>query len=149
VLWSGTPILTWPQYKYKMASRVGASMAHATGFGDKMVVHSLADYEARAVALADTPDELAELRRALFLNRDHMPLFDTARWTRNLEKGFREAWRRWALGTEFEASREWEECDGPEKESGCIFVEDTEPVTMRAHADWGTHAVGRSELETA
>jgi len=127
-------------------------MAWATGFGKQMVVKSQEEYEERAVALAlgrcyaqvetlpgvfevKTEGELYELRRNLFLNRDHMPLFDTARWTRNLEIGYREAWRRWALGTEFEASREWEKCGGPEKSSGCIFVEDPLPVISRRYAE--------------
>lgn len=79
-----------------------------------MIVESLAAYEERAVrlALSITPTsfrrnaaestqplgELASLRRNLFMNRDTMPLFDTLRWTRNLEKGYEEAWRRWVRG---------------------------------------------------
>lgn len=119
---------------------VAASIANATGFGKEMLVHSADDYERRAIELAqslrytysDGPSgererrghgELIDLRRGLFLNRDRMPLFDTAQWTRHLEKGYQEAWRRWVLGTEFEGSEEWERCDGPEKDSGCIFVD--------------------------
>ncbi|KAI0033174.1 glycosyl transferase family 41-domain-containing protein [Vararia minispora EC-137] len=148
ILWSGTPMITCPRYKYKMCSRVSSSMAHATGLGNKMVVNSLQEYEERAVALARSlsysqvephpgcfewrsQGELAELRRALFLNRDHMPLFDTARWTQNLERGFREAWRRWARGTEFEVSSEWEATSRSEKVSGCIVVQDSTPVIFR------------------
>lgn len=79
-----------------------------------MVVDSLSAYEERAVrlALSITPTsfrrstvesgqpegELATLRRDLFFNRETMPLFDTLRWTRNLEKGYEEAWRRWVRG---------------------------------------------------
>ncbi|KAK9763921.1 hypothetical protein K7432_009009 [Basidiobolus ranarum] len=44
---------------------------------------------------------LMDLRRDLFLKRDHSPLFDTPRWVRNLEKGYLEAWRRWDSGEEF------------------------------------------------
>jgi protein O-GlcNAc transferase len=152
VLWSGTPMVTWPRYKHKMCSRVGASMARATGFGEKMIVQSLQEYEERAVELAQSytfvvvqtapgiyerraVGELVELRRRLFLNRDHMPLFDTERWTRNLESGYREAWKRWALGTEFEASKEWEESSGSEKQSGCIWVEDTRSIEFRVFPD--------------
>ncbi|KAJ2818997.1 hypothetical protein FBU31_005683, partial [Coemansia sp. 'formosensis'] len=40
----------------------------------------------------------AELRRRLFLARDQSRLFDTQRWTRNLERGLEEAWRRWTTG---------------------------------------------------
>ncbi|KAG5460608.1 MAG: UDP-N-acetylglucosamine-peptide N-acetylglucosaminyltransferase, partial [Olpidium bornovanus] len=46
---------------------------------------------------------LAELRKSLFLSRDTSRLFDTPRWTRNLEKGLWEAWRRWEIGEEWGA----------------------------------------------
>lgn len=110
-----------------------------------MVVHSLEEYEDRAVTLAsslqyiaDTEDagvlrgqgDLMSLRRNLFLNRDRMPLFDTARWTRNIEKAYWEAWRRWVEGTQFEMSDEWEACTGPEKESGVIWITDDEPADV-------------------
>jgi protein O-GlcNAc transferase len=51
-----------------------------------------------------------------------MPLFDTARWTRNVENAYAEAWRRWETGTEFEDSEEWRACEGEEKQSACIRV---------------------------
>ena len=110
-----------------------------------MVVHSADEYENRAVALAQgvhyTPHhepsgsvlprghgELVSLRRNLYLNRDKMPLFDTLRWTRNIEKGYQEAWRRWVEGTQFEASDEWAAGAGEERQSGCIWVRDDDPV---------------------
>lgn len=131
-----------------MCSRVATSMAYATGFGDQMVVSSAREYEDRAVRLAEDHNQTVEhsaqqtrtkvysdlmkLRRNLFLNRDKMPLFDTKRWTRNLEKGFREAWRRWVEGTQYEMSDEWEECNGPEKDSGCIWIPDEDPIEVTA-----------------
>ena len=138
-------MVTFPKHRHKMCSRVAASMAAATGFGRQMVVHSLQEYEDRAVDLAtglrytQIPDEqtmrrgsgeLIALRRNLFLNRDRMPLFDTERWTRNLEKAYWEAWRRWVEGTQFELSDEWLACGGPEKLSGCIWVHDDTPVDI-------------------
>jgi len=115
VLWSGIPIVTWPKYTYKMCSRVGASIAHATGFGTQMVTDSLTAYEERAVNLAlsatpssrsttlgpDISGELVTLRRNLFANRDRMPLFNTQLWTSNLEKGYEEVWKRWVRGGSF------------------------------------------------
>lgn len=112
-----------------------------------MVVHSLEEYENRAVSLANSvkyipwtepngltvhrgEGELIKLRRNLFLNRDRMPLFDTERWTRNIEKAYWEAWRRWVGGTQFEQSDEWEACEGPEKQSGSIWVPDNDPVEL-------------------
>lgn len=52
ILWSGTPVLTWPRYKHKMCSRVAASIVHATGFGKQMAVESEEEYVKRAVELA-------------------------------------------------------------------------------------------------
>lgn len=102
-----------------MASRVSASLAYATGLGKHMVVHSREEYEERAVALASAsyyPDAertdggaglasqgltLLHLRRCLFLTRETMPLFDTQRWVKNLEKGYIAAWKRWVDGSQF------------------------------------------------
>jgi predicted O-linked N-acetylglucosamine transferase (SPINDLY family) len=116
-----------------MSSRVAASLASATGFGDYMVVSSRDEYEERAVALGNSirctvqPNgdveicgDLLDLRRCLFLNRDTMPLFDTARWTKNLEKAFRMAWRRWVDGSMFRMS-----------DDGCIWVKDDVDVPIR------------------
>ncbi|KZT02719.1 glycosyltransferase family 41 protein [Laetiporus sulphureus 93-53] len=147
VLWTGTPILTYPKHPHKMCSRVAASMARATQFERLMVVNSIDDYKERAIQLAESVryvlmldasgtvvprgrGTLMSLRRNIFLNRDRMPLFDTMRWTRNLEKGLREAWRRWVEGTQYEMTDEWEACQGPEKESGCICISDDDPVNV-------------------
>lgn len=115
ILWSGTPIVTWPKYMHKMCSRVGASIAQATGFGSEMVVETEQAYEDRAVQLAlglqysftsagqrRGHGELMDLRKRLYLSRESSRLFDTARWTLNLERGYSEAWRRWVTGQEFE-----------------------------------------------
>ncbi|KAG0086516.1 hypothetical protein BGZ92_008080, partial [Podila epicladia] len=168
ILWSGTPILTFPKYGHKMCSRVGASIAYATGHGNEMVVSTEEEYEERAIAFAQGcrweyvedsvlkqslglhpmpqsqamgstsvlsrpfnptsggvqnqqahmptfPGQghqsvvhwighgpLMDLRKKLWENRDRSLLFDTLRWTRNLEKGLAEAWRRWESGQEFD-----------------------------------------------
>jgi len=87
-----------------------------------MTVGSLAEYQARAVFLAKTRTELLALRKALYFGRDSSPLFNTRAWTRFLEIGIREAWRRWVVGTEFEDSAEWAACDGPERDSSSIWI---------------------------
>jgi protein O-GlcNAc transferase len=145
ILWSGTPILTWPRHRHKMCSRVAASIVNATGFGNQMTVNSAEAYENRAVELAlsvkyetdpvghnagdDAPirrgrGELMDLRRRLYLSRETSALFDTVRWTQNLETAYWEMWRRWVEGTEFEDSDEWMKTTGPEKDSGCIWIEE-------------------------
>ncbi|KIM34507.1 glycosyltransferase family 41 protein [Serendipita vermifera MAFF 305830] len=136
VLWTGTPILTWPKERLKMCTRVASSIAYATGFGDNMVVANEREYEDRAVALAESisyrlepnPEggtdrrgsgELIELRKNIFLNRNRMPLFDTARWTRNLEKGLYEIWDRWATS----CVSPWSE----DEDEGCVSIKDEDP----------------------
>ncbi|KAJ9478322.1 hypothetical protein PHBOTO_001870 [Pseudozyma hubeiensis] len=54
ILWSATPVLTWPRHLHKMCSRVAASIVHATGFGAEMTVGSEGEYEERAVQLAES-----------------------------------------------------------------------------------------------
>lgn len=128
-----------------MSSRVGSSIAYATGFGDQMVVHSAEEYEERAVSLGlglaystmyqsevqanvvRGTGPLMDLRRNLFEHRNYMPLFDTARWTRNIEKGYEEAWRRWVLGTEF-ASDDIEGVDDTDR--GAIHITDDNPFFL-------------------
>ncbi|KAK0529852.1 hypothetical protein OC834_003515 [Tilletia horrida] len=224
ILWSATPVLTWPRHQHKMCSRVAASIVKATGFGEQMIVDSEQAYEDRAVELAlslqheyldaagnvlspverppgltaaclvvntaapnaqphgssgaapvnpasaapassaqtvssVTPEvaevapdrssimlepghsappgtvtrrgrgELAELRRKLFLSRDKNALFDTREWTRALERGYEEAWRRWVEGTDTEGP-EWEALpeSAPEKQSGHIWLGDAPRV---------------------
>ncbi|KLO14446.1 hypothetical protein SCHPADRAFT_826424 [Schizopora paradoxa] len=111
ILWAGVPMITWSKYKHKMCSRVGASAAYATGFGAQMVTDSSESYENRAVSLAEGKiaaigkegvlSELDTLRRGLCRSRTDMPLFDTERWTRNLEKGYERAWEIWVRGGSF------------------------------------------------
>lgn len=169
-------MITCPGPSTRMCSRLGASVAHATGLGNHMIVPDLAEYEKRAIAFAmghtytvlplsysPTPSSppfglhpkqewhghnynhalqqhwpplvrratgpLADLRRWLYLNRYRIPLYDTLRWVRNLEKGLEEAWRRWVVGTEFQLSPEWDASPAncPEKTSSAIWIRDDDP----------------------
>ena len=55
---------------------------------DELITQNLADYEARAVAIALDRGRLQRLRDALRVARQQGPLFDTPRLVRNLEAGF-------------------------------------------------------------
>jgi len=76
----------------------------------ELVAKSEEDYEEKAVALGKGllyesqttgrgKGRLMELRRMLFRARWSSALFDTARWTRDLEDSYEEAWKRWVAGT--------------------------------------------------
>ncbi|KAL8929628.1 MAG: hypothetical protein Q9172_000424 [Xanthocarpia lactea] len=116
VLWSGTPLLTFPRYEYKMCSRMAASILSGAlpkgPEGDAarrdLIVHSDEEYEERAVELATDlvyPSNngkgwgrLMELRRLLYESRWTSALFDTRRWVRDLEEAYELAWKRWVDG---------------------------------------------------
>jgi predicted O-linked N-acetylglucosamine transferase (SPINDLY family) len=84
-LWVGLPVLTYAGQTF--ASRVAASLLHAIG-APELVTHDVAAYEALAVALAQDPTRLGELRARIMANRLSAPLFDTARFTRHLESAY-------------------------------------------------------------
>nr|OQO16783.1 hypothetical protein B0A51_17338 [Rachicladosporium sp. CCFEE 5018] len=117
VLWSGTPLLTLPRYEYKMCSRMAASILKGAlpknARGDQVTVELIAtseeDYEEKAVSLGKSllyppgsqgvgQGRLVELRHMLYEARWTSGLFDTKRWTRDLEDAYEEAWRRWVAG---------------------------------------------------
>lgn len=117
VLWSGTPLLTLPRYKYKMCSRMAASILKGAlpksqegkRAAGELVATDENDYEAKAVALGKDltyavgdqgrgKGRLVELRKMLFQARWTSALFDTRRWVRDLEDAYEEAWRRWVAG---------------------------------------------------
>lgn len=94
-LWAGVPVLTCPQDTF--ASRVAASLVTAAGL-PQLACASLKDYEEAAVRLATLPDELQAQRTHLETQHERLPLFDTPRFARNLERAFEEMWRRHAVG---------------------------------------------------
>jgi len=94
-LWAGLPVLTLPGRQF--AARVGASLVSAANLPE-MIADSEADYEARALALAQNPEQLLALRSKLMVNRRKAPLFDSAGYARHLESAFDAAYDRWRAG---------------------------------------------------
>jgi predicted O-linked N-acetylglucosamine transferase (SPINDLY family) len=81
-LWAGVPVVTFMGETF--ASRVAASLCHAAGLGE-LVCDSAADYEERIVALAQDAQARAALREKLVAQRDSCVLFDSLRFTRDIE----------------------------------------------------------------
>lgn len=81
-LWMGIPVLTRSGRSF--ASRMAGALLSAAGL-QELITYSLPDYEARAIALAQSPADIQRLKNLLREARDHGPLFDTNRFTRNLE----------------------------------------------------------------
>ncbi|KAK9476427.1 glycosyl transferase family 41-domain-containing protein [Lipomyces japonicus] len=98
VVWAGTPLLTWSKHEHKMCSRIAASILKSA-INEKManwlIVNSEQEYEDRAVELSLNRDELLKIRYNLYIGREKAPIFDTVRWTRDLEQGYWMMWQRW------------------------------------------------------
>lgn len=90
-LWAGVPVLTCLGSTFP--ARVAASALYAAGLPD-LVTSSLEQYEAMALALARDPERLAAIKEKLTRNRDTEPLFDTRRFTRDLEAAYTVMWER-------------------------------------------------------
>lgn len=114
VLWSGTPLLTLPRYKYKMCSRMAASILKGAlpkslegkQAAKELVALNEEDYEEKAVRLGldcmyqghRATGRLSQLRKLLYEARWSSALFDTKRWVRDLEDAYEIAWKRWEDG---------------------------------------------------
>ena len=88
-LWAGVPVVTLSGRQF--ASRVSESLLRSIGVSD-LVTYTLADYEALAVKLAQDRMLLNSFRQRIAANRDNHPLFDTPRFTHNLERAYELAW---------------------------------------------------------
>ncbi|WP_291488029.1 hypothetical protein [Acidovorax sp.] len=84
-LWAGLPVLTCMGASF--ASRVAASLLDAVGLPE-LVTSTQAAFEARAIALAHDPAQLAGLRERLRNQGPQSPLFDTPRFARDIESAF-------------------------------------------------------------
>ncbi|KAF1730907.1 putative UDP-N-acetylglucosamine--peptide N-acetylglucosaminyltransferase SEC [Beauveria bassiana] len=119
VLWSSTPLLTYPRYPYKMCARMAASILKGalprTPEGQRVAGELIATsekmYEKSAIELAvglsysraasgevGGSGRLADMRKLLWHNKWTCGLFDTRRWVRDVETAYEEAWKRWESG---------------------------------------------------
>ena len=94
-LWVGVPVVTCPGVG--LAARVAASLVHAVGLPE-LVARDPQDYVDKAVALARAPERLQTLKATLAAGRRSAPLFDTARYTRDLERAYSAMWARHERG---------------------------------------------------
>jgi protein O-GlcNAc transferase len=93
-LWAGVPVLTYSGESF--ASRVAASLLRTAGLPE-LIAASPSEYEERAVGLAAAPRLLGELRERLA--RTGGRLFDTGRYTRNLEALYEAIYERHRSGS--------------------------------------------------
>ncbi len=86
-LWAGLPVLTCTGQAF--ASRMAASLLTAIELPE-LITASLPEYEALAIELAAHPEKMAAIKAKLAANRLTTALFDTPRFTRNIEAAYRQ-----------------------------------------------------------
>jgi predicted O-linked N-acetylglucosamine transferase (SPINDLY family) len=91
-LWAGLPVLTCMGESF--AGRVAASLLNAIGLPE-LVTETRTDYEALAIELAKDPAKLKKIKEKLQHNRLTTPLFDTARFTKNIEAAYSQMFERY------------------------------------------------------
>ncbi|HUQ35264.1 MAG TPA: tetratricopeptide repeat protein [Aestuariivirga sp.] len=84
-LWAGLPVLTCLGKAF--AGRVCASILASIGLSD-LITHTPGEYEALATELATQPHKLEEIRDKLKANRRTSRLFDSRRFTKNIEAAY-------------------------------------------------------------
>ena len=94
-LWAGVPVVT--QYGNSFASRVAASTLSAAGIGE-LAFADTDEYVRAIVALGRDATLRSSYRDHLVQQRMALPLFDTARYTRELECLLERMLARWRAG---------------------------------------------------
>jgi len=93
-LWAGLPLVTMAGRGF--AARVAASLLTTVGLPE-LIAEDKAAYAQLAFELATDKSRLDSIRRTLKANRVGPP-FDTKRFTRQLESGYRQAYDAWRSG---------------------------------------------------
>jgi predicted O-linked N-acetylglucosamine transferase (SPINDLY family) len=84
-LWAGLPVLTCAGDTF--AGRVAASLLNAMDLPE-LVAYSLEEYAQAAMMFASDRARLDAIRSKIAEQKERAPLFDTVRYTRNLERAF-------------------------------------------------------------
>ena len=94
-LWVGLPVLTCSGQPF--TARMAGSLLNAVGLPE-LIATTLGDYERIAIHLATHPEKLALIRQKLADNRLTTPLFDTKRFTKNIEAAYTAMYERHQAG---------------------------------------------------
>ncbi|MDR2212196.1 MAG: hypothetical protein LBE21_01020, partial [Pseudomonadales bacterium] len=89
-LWAGVPIVT--RMGETFTSRVAASLLSAHDFAE-LITTDAQNYTELALSLAHDRTKLTAIRQRLQAATESSPLFDTRRFTRDLERLYKEMWR--------------------------------------------------------
>ncbi|MFL2508092.1 MAG: tetratricopeptide repeat protein [Candidatus Pseudothioglobus sp.] len=93
----GLPVLTLLGKAYP--SRMAASIVNAVNLPE-LITHSEKEYVSLAIQIANNPDKLKKIKEKLINNLSTAPLFDTKRFTTNLETAYKNIYEGHRQGQE-------------------------------------------------
>ena len=93
----GLPMLTMIGQSYQ--ARMGASILTSINLPE-LITNTPEEYEALAIELATNPDKLNAIKDKLKSNLSTAPLFDTKRFTKNIESAYTQMYERSQKGLE-------------------------------------------------
>jgi len=91
-LWAELPVLTCVGNTFP--GRVAASLLNAIGLNE-LITFSQEEYESLAIALANHPQKLQQIKDRLHANRLTQPLFNTPLFTKHLESAYTKMYERY------------------------------------------------------
>ena len=94
-LWCSLPIVTKQGHSY--AARMASSLLSAIGLPE-LITTNEKSYEQVALSLATNPKKLEAIKTKLSVNKDSLPLFDTVRFTRNIETAYLQIYEQYSSG---------------------------------------------------
>ncbi len=94
-LWCGLPVLTCQGQSY--VARMGSSLLSAIDLPE-LITTNERDYEELALDLATNPKRLERIKAKLTINKENTPVFDTERFTRNIETAYAQIYSRYFAG---------------------------------------------------
>jgi predicted O-linked N-acetylglucosamine transferase (SPINDLY family) len=94
-LWAGIPVVT--KIGKSFAARVAGSLLTAIELPE-LITTTEQEYEALALSLASNPKTLTSIKKKLAEKKNSAPLFDTEKYTKNLERAYVQAYQRYADG---------------------------------------------------
>jgi len=90
-LWCGLPVLTKQGQSY--AARMASSLLRAIDLSE-LIATNEEDYEELALDLATNPNRLETIKAKITVNKESTPMFDTERFTRNIETAYAQMYSR-------------------------------------------------------
>ena len=88
-VWAGLPLLTKLGETY--AGRMGASICSSVGL-ESMICQSVEEYEQRSIEFGKNPALLKSIESKLQKHKEQLPLFNLAKFARDLESAYRRIW---------------------------------------------------------